>query len=135
MISLVVIILGGFNLAFAAEGVISGKVTISKDLQSKIGPTAALYVIARPKGMLAGPPAAVKRFVAPITFPVSFELSGKDSMMPGPALSGEYTLVARVSQTGSASPAAAGDLLASQTVNAAASGGKPVTLVIDTEKK
>lgn len=126
-----------YGPAYSADmgGSISGKVAISKELQSKVGPNAALFIIARPNGMTAGPPSAVKRIAAPITFPVSFELSGKDGMMSGGVLSGEFTLTARVSQSGSASPAGAGDLLASQPLNGVKPGGKPVVLTIDQEKK
>lgn len=124
--------------SFAAEPAakaIQGKVQIAQQLKGKISPTAALYIIARPNGVTAGPPVAVKRFTTPLNFPISFEITANDAMMPGTPLTGEFTLTARVSQKGSASPAAAGDLLASKPVNGVKPGGKPLTLEINEEKK
>jgi hypothetical protein len=114
---------------------IQGTVQISKQLKGKISSTAALYIIARPNGVTAGPPVAVKRFTMPLNFPISFEITSNDAMMPGTPLEGEITLMARVSQKGSASPAAAGDLLASKPVHGVKPGGKPVTIEINEEKK
>jgi hypothetical protein len=114
---------------------IQGTVQISKQLKGKLSPTAALYIIARPNGETAGPPVAVKRFTMPLNFPISFEITANDAMMPGSPLEGEFTLTARVSQKGSASPAAAGDLVASKPVNGVKPGGKSVTIEISEEKK
>lgn len=117
------------------QGAIQGTVQISKQLKGKLSSTAALYIIARPNGVTAGPPVAVKRFTTPLNFPIAFEITSNDAMMPGSPLEGEFTLTARVSQKGSASPAAAGDLLASKPVNGVKPGGKPVTIEINEEKK
>jgi hypothetical protein len=123
------------NSYAAGSQAIRGSVQISQPLKAKISPTAALYIIVRPNGVTAGPPVAVKRFTTPLNFPISFEITANDAMMPGTPLEGEFTLTARVSQKGSASPAAAGDLLASKPVNGAKPGGKAVTLEINEEKK
>jgi hypothetical protein len=119
----------------AASQAIRGTVQIAQPLKGKISSTAALYIIVRPNGMTAGPPVAVERFTTPLNFPISFEITANDAMMPGTPLEGEFTLTARVSQKGSASPAATGDLLAAKPVNGVKPGGKAVTLEINEEKK
>ncbi|MFL5813120.1 MAG: hypothetical protein ACJ763_06040 [Bdellovibrionia bacterium] len=126
---------GSSFAAGASSKSIQGTVQITKQLKDKLSSTAALYIIARPNGVTAGPPVAVKRFTTPLNFPISFEITANDAMMPGTPLEGEFTLMARVSQKGSASPAAAGDLLASKPVNGVKPGRKPVTIEINEEKK
>jgi hypothetical protein len=127
------------SAAFSAEAshekTIHGTVTLSSKLKSKIAPTAALYIIARPNGVTAGPPVAVKRFTTPLKFPVEFSISANDAMMPGTPLEGAFTLMARVSQRGSASPASPGDLQTSKPLNGVKPGGKSVTLEINEERK
>jgi hypothetical protein len=123
--------LGSSTLSQAAPGEITGTVRISPALQSKIGSTAVLYIIARPEGQIAGPPAAVKRFTQPIKSPVQFSITGQDSMMGSGTLDGKFTLTARVSQSGSATPAATGDLQPKAPAVSATAGGKPVTITID----
>jgi Tfp pilus assembly protein PilF len=59
-----------------------------------------IYVIARPAGVSAGPPAAVKRF--PLSaFPMTFDLSAADSMM-GQPLPPKVHLEARIDSDGDA---------------------------------
>jgi len=77
----------------------------------------------------------VKRIPSPIQFPVSFEIGAGDRMMPEGPFSGQFTVMARVSQSGSASPVNPGDLIVSQAANGVSPGGKSVTLKIDQEKK
>jgi hypothetical protein len=125
----------GTNYSQAADGTISGKVLLSKELKDKVGPTAVLYIVARPNGMTAGPPTAVKRIPGPIQFPVSFEIGASDRMMPDGPFAGQFTIMARISQSGSASPVSPGDLIVSQPANGVSPGGKPVSLKIDQEKK
>jgi hypothetical protein len=93
----------------ASPGTLGGTVNLSPSLSGKIGPDAVLYVIAR-QGDVTGPPVAVKRITQPFHFPISFSLSSSDSMMgaePGAGaaeLSGKFTISARISQNGSATP-------------------------------
>jgi hypothetical protein len=114
---------------------IHGVVKLAPQLNGKMGPTAALYVIVRPNGVTTGAPVAAKRFTMPLNFPLHFDITTNDAMMPGTPLEGEFTLMARVSQKGSASPAAPGDLQTSKPVNGVKTDGKTVTLEIDQEKK
>jgi hypothetical protein len=103
-------LLGGCHSADHAEQSISGQAQLSVELQRTLKPTAALYVIARRPGALTGPPLVVKRFAPPLLFPLSFSLSGADLMMPGQAFEGNLTLMARVSQSGAATPIRDGDI-------------------------
>jgi hypothetical protein len=89
---------------------IRGQVQLSVELQRTLKPTAALYVIARRPGELTGPPYLVKRFAPPLLFPLDFSLSEKDLMMPGQKLDGNLALMARVSQSGAATPVSEGDI-------------------------
>jgi hypothetical protein len=103
-------------LAAAATGceektkTVQGKALLSAELQKTLKPTAVLYIIARHPGEVAGPPLAVKRFPAPLLFPVDYMISEQDMMMPGTAFEGTLALTARVSQSGSAMPVSAGDI-------------------------
>jgi hypothetical protein len=117
------------------EKSIHGVIKLAPQFKGKLSSTAALYVIVRPNGVTAGPPVAVKRFATPLSFPIEFDITANDAMMPGTPLEGEFTLMARVSQKGSASPAAAGDLQTSKPVNGVKPGAKSVTLEINEEKK
>jgi hypothetical protein len=65
-----------------------------------------LFVIAR---KAAGPPFAVKRIASP-RFPLAYRLGPEDAMMAGSAFEGEVRVSARLSRTGTAGPAEAGDL-------------------------
>jgi hypothetical protein len=114
---------------------IRGTVQISAELKNNIAPTAALYIIARPNGQTTGAPVAVKRYVAPFKFPIHFELTDKDAMIPNTPFKGSFTIVARISQTGSAMPATTGDLETSKPLNNVKPGKKPIKLVLDQLKK
>jgi hypothetical protein len=87
-----------------------GEATLSVELQKTLTPSATLYVIARRPGEITGPPLAVKRFAPPLLFPVSFTISESDLMIPGQKFDGNFTVMARVSQSGAATPVAAGDI-------------------------
>ena len=89
---------------------ISGKVELAPGVEAKLAPTAVLYIIARDASANAGPPIAVKRITQPLQFPVSFELTAADAMIPNTPFEGEMALTARVSQRGSAGPATSGDI-------------------------
>jgi cytochrome c-type biogenesis protein CcmH/NrfG len=69
-----------------------------------------LYVIARPAGMTAGPPVAVKR-LAGGPWPMTFELSSADSMM-GQKLPPQLRIDARLDADGDAKTHTAGDIAA-----------------------
>jgi hypothetical protein len=85
---------------------ISGMVSVAPELAGSIPIGAVLFVIAH-KG--PGAPFAVRRFTGP-RFPQSYRLSAEDVMMAGTPFQGEVRLSARISRTGSAGPAAPGDM-------------------------
>jgi tetratricopeptide (TPR) repeat protein len=58
-------------------------------------PGGTIFVIARPAGMTAGPPAAVKRLPLS-TFPISLDLSAADAMMAGEPLPAKMRIEARI---------------------------------------
>src|SRR5579872_2288281 len=89
---------------------IQGALRISPQLQAKIAPSAALFIIARPEGMQFGPPLAVKRLAQPFSFPLEFSISAQDAMMPNAQFSGKITVSARIAQSGAAVPASPGDI-------------------------
>jgi hypothetical protein len=89
---------------------IAGKATLSIELQKTLKPTAVLYLIARRPGENAGPPLAVKRFPQPILFPVDFNLSAQDAMIPDTPFEGKIMVTARIAQSGSATPVSPGDI-------------------------
>jgi tetratricopeptide (TPR) repeat protein len=87
------------NAAGAADGP-SVHVTLTLDRSAKSSPNAVLFVIARAAGQTAGPPAAVKRIMAP-TFPLEIDLTTADSMM-GQPLPASIRLEARLDSDGDA---------------------------------
>ncbi len=84
-------------------------VTLDVDPGAKVrvGPNAVLFVFARPEGVTAGPPSAVKRLVG-VTFPMTFDLGSADSMM-GQPLPPRVRLEARLDSDGNAMTKDPGD--------------------------
>jgi cytochrome c-type biogenesis protein CcmH len=85
---------------------IRGTIAVTPELAGRVREGSVLFIVAR-KG--AGPPFAVKRFLAP-RFPVAYRIGAEDVMMAGQAFDGEVWVSARVSQSGSAGPPQPGDL-------------------------
>jgi hypothetical protein len=112
-------------------GVIRGEIALAQSVTAKIAPEAALYVIARPAGQTQGMPLAVKRFPAPLSFPLRFELNSADVMTGQQAFRGKLTLTARVAQQGSATPARTGDLEVSRPADAVVGAKTPARLTLD----
>lgn len=94
----------------AAMVTLRGEVTVAKALQGKVKPGQVLYIVAKSVNS-PGMPLAVRR-VQTGQWPLAFELSDSDAMVPERRLStlGPVTIEARISQSGVAN-AAAGDLL------------------------
>jgi hypothetical protein len=92
------------------EKKIEGMIELSSEFQKTLKPQAVLYVIARPAGVTSGPPIAVKRFTQPFSFPIEFNLTQQDVMIPETPFEGQMAITARIAQTGSASPANPGDV-------------------------
>jgi hypothetical protein len=106
---------------------ISGKIEIAPLLERiPIHPSAALYLIARAAGQQGGPPLAVKRYTPPFRFPIEFTLSAQDAMMPDTPFEGSIDISARLSQSGSASPASTGDFEGDVATGPVAVGTKDV---------
>lgn len=114
---------------------IRGQVQLSVDLQRTLKPTAALYVIARRPGELTGPPYLVKRFAPPLLFPLAFSLSETDLMMPGQRLDGNLTVMARVSQSGAATPVVEGDIEGFAAASYVAVGAQDVAIEVNQVRK
>ncbi|MDP2600550.1 MAG: hypothetical protein Q8P84_07465 [Deltaproteobacteria bacterium] len=109
------------------SGSLSGTIEISPKLAKKIPQGAILFVMAKPQ--LEGPPLAVKRL--PVSaFPISFEITGADVMMPNVPLAGEFFIVVRVDKDGMAGPAQKGDM-EGKTKKPVPVGHPPVPVKID----
>jgi tetratricopeptide (TPR) repeat protein len=113
------------NVAGAAGGP-SVHVTLTLDRSAKSSPNAVLFVIARGAGQSAGPPAAVKRIMAP-SFPLEIDLTTADSMM-GQPLPPSVHIEARLDSDGDAMTKNPSDPHASQ--DAVATNGGKVGLVL-----
>ena len=98
---------GAPRRAPAADGAVSGVIEVAPALRARAEGKPALFLIARKVG--GGPPLAVARVARP-RFPLRFEISGRDVMIPGVPFEGMVSLSARLDADGAAGPAAAGDL-------------------------
>jgi hypothetical protein len=106
---------------------VSGTISLSPGIQTAIHPSAGLFIFARPKGVEAGPPLAVRKHGV-FDFPFEFEIGQLNTMIPGSVFEGNLTLTARLDQDGNrkSSP---GDVEGKVVVKA---GEKGVKLVLDT---
>jgi cytochrome c-type biogenesis protein CcmH len=108
-------LMGGSGPVVAAAGsagglTVRGDVTVSRELQARVKPGQVLFIVAKSVNS-PGMPLAVRRLQVG-TWPVTFELSDSDAMVPERRLSsmGPVTIEARISQSGVAN-SAPGDLL------------------------
>jgi cytochrome c-type biogenesis protein CcmH len=91
--------------AVAASGAsVAGTITVSDELEARLGPSDVLYVMAKKDGATL----AVQRVESP-RFPVRFQVSEGHAMVAGTAIEGPVDIVARLSKTGDAIPSP-GDL-------------------------
>lgn len=109
------------------EEVISGTIEVVPALRTKAQGKPVLFLIARKGG--GGPPLAVVRVANP-RFPLAFEISKRNVMIPGVPFEGVVTLSARLDADGSAGPVSAGDL-EGRTTQPVRVGQKNVRIVID----
>ena len=107
--------------------VISGVIEVAPALQAKTEGKPVLFLIARKGG--GGPPLAVVRVANP-RFPLVFEISKRNVMIPGVPFEGMVSLSARLDADGSAGPAGAGDL-EGRTAQPVRVGERNVRIVID----
>jgi hypothetical protein len=108
---------------------IEGSVELAPDLRARVSAGDMLFIYARETGA-GGPPLAVLR-LSTGSWPLSFVLDDRNSMIPGRDLShaSKVVLEARISRSGNATPQA-GDLVGTvENVNPRA--GQPVRISID----
>ena len=110
-----------------AGNVISGTIDVAPALRAKAEGKPILFLIARKGG--GGPPLAVVRVANP-RFPLAFEISKRNVMIPGVPFEGMVSLSARLDADGSAGPAGAGDL-EGRTAQPVRVGQRNVRIVID----
>ncbi|MBC8283518.1 MAG: hypothetical protein H8E32_06865 [Nitrospinae bacterium] len=103
-----------------------GTISMSPNMGVSIHPSASLFIFARPEGVEAGPPLAVRKHGL-FDFPFEFEIGQLNTMMEGSVFEGNLTLTARLDQDGNrkSSP---GDVEGKVNVQA---GEKGVKLVLD----
>jgi len=106
---------------------VSGTISMLPDMGVSINPGAGLFIFARPEGVEAGPPLAVRKHGI-FDFPFEFEIGQLNTMIEGSVFEGNLTLTARLDQDGNrkSSP---GDFEGKVNVKAAEKG---VKLVLDT---
>ena len=105
---------------------ISGTITLDKEHANSIPKNARLFVIARYKGIEAGPPLAVQRHNL-VSFPFTYSIGPKDVMLEGNKFEGDISIKARIDQDGNAK-ASPGDI---EGLRMASAGDKMVDLVLD----
>lgn len=110
---------------------VTGTIELAPLLErNPISKDAVIYLIARNPGETMGPPIAVKRITQPFHFPIPFTLSKSDAMLPEAPFTGPFALTVRIAQSGSATPAQAGDLEGEVPTGPVELGKKDVTLRI-----
>ncbi len=110
-------------------GRIAGRVAIDPALGSQVSPTDVLFIIVRRPGS-SPRPLAVKRVDRP-QFPVAFEITNRDVMVPGSELRGMVEILARIDKDGQAGPAQAGDLEGRYEKNPTLAGARDIEIVIN----
>ena len=128
---------------------ISGKITISSSLASKIGPSDVIFVMAyseetesQPASIKSGskvsnsplPPLAVQKIMPPV-FPAHYHLSKHDVIFPERRFEGPLQLRVRLDKDGNAKTIQPGDLEGVFKKNPVSVGSKNVDMVIDQEKQ
>ena len=76
-----------------------GIISLDPALKVALRPSAGLFIFARPEGVDAGPPLAVKRHSV-FNFPFEFEIGQLNTMMEGSQFEGTMNLTARLDQDG-----------------------------------
>ena len=76
-----------------------GTISIDPGLKVGLNPSAGLFIFARPEGVDAGPPLAVKRHSV-FQFPFEFDIGQLNTMMEGSQFEGVMNLTARLDQDG-----------------------------------
>lgn len=105
---------------------ISGTITVGEEYANSIPKNAKLFVIARYKGVEAGPPLAVQRHSL-VSFPFTYSIGPAHVMLEGNKFEGDISIKARIDQDGNAK-SSPGDI---EGFRMAAAGGKEVDFVLD----
>ena len=105
---------------------VSGTISVGSEITTAIHPRAGLFIFARPEGVEAGPPLAVRKHRI-FDFPFEFKIGQLNTMIEGIIFEGNLTLTARLDQDGNrkSSP---GDIEGKVNVQA---GEKGVKLVLN----
>ena len=105
---------------------VSGTILLDPKLNVSLNPSAGLFIFARPEGVDAGPPLAVKRHSI-FKFPFEFEIGQLHTMIEGTQFEGIMNLTVRLDQDGNrkSSP---GDIEGKTQITA---GQKEVQLVLN----
>jgi hypothetical protein len=87
---------------------LTGTVDLDPALKTKADPLAVLFIIARsPEGEIA----AVKKIFPPLEFPLNFQLTFEDQMIPGRPLPKRLRLKVRLDRDGNANADQSGDIV------------------------
>lgn len=78
---------------------VSGTISLDPELKVSLRPSARLFIFARPEGVDAGPPLAVKRHSV-FKFPFEFEIGQLHTMIEGTLFEGTMNLTVRLDQDG-----------------------------------
>jgi hypothetical protein len=78
---------------------VTGTISLDPALKVALSPGAGLFIFARPEGVDAGPPLAVKRHGV-FKFPFEFEIGQLNTMMEGSQFEGTMNLTVRLDQDG-----------------------------------
>ena len=112
---------------------VSGTVDFDESIASKVPKQGTLFLIARPEGVLSGPPLAAKRHSL-VKFPFNFKIGQENVMLEGNTFEGNITVTARWDLDGmpKASP---DDIDGSVTVTSGSTGVKIVLSHVIEAKK
>ena len=111
---------------------VSGTVSIDPALAPQVQPNDVLFVIVRRPGGAPRPLAAVR--IERPKFPVPFEITNADVMMPGAEMRGMVVVVARLDKDGSAGPAQPGDIEGEFAKNPTMVGADNIEIVLNKVK-
>ena len=94
--------------AKSTSALLSGTISLNPSVRADADPLAVMFVIVRTEDGGIG---AVKKLLPPFQFPVPFEITSEDLMIPGKELKGTLTPTARLDKDGNANPAQPGDII------------------------
>ncbi len=126
----------------STQKTIQGRITITQTLSSKVGPSDALYVFAYP--LTPSPettsavlpetaPIAVKK-IAPVLFPVQYQLSQQDTLFPEQHFEGDLIMRVKIKRELGSGLERKTELIGEYKKNPVRAGAEQVDMVIDQEK-